>query len=493
MSDESVTENDSLLMSEYKGENCEEIISFNETCKSNPISIQNHLDSETCVKIPLECTPDSQEEIDVFPSVSSEIQNTFRGLPPGKKYHIFTSCSSEDIEEVNKICEDLEKRFFLRCMQFERDFVAGKRLDDNIHTEMTKSIRVLIALSPAYIKSHWCMTEAYEAVQLAYSSGEKLKIIPVLLRPIDGMKDTPSLKFLKRYRYIDAQKEEDVPAKIMDAYYHSEAVDGILIQGEQELTAEEIQNQNGAYIEKGYVFETESFTYNEREYLKNIHEKCEEQFEAAVSLVSGHQLLKFYKIFVLTKFTHAAAVLLAAIVVSSTLMVQNMAVLVSRDIRIMSNSVSALAVFLGFVLYIIFVLGIFILRKKIKNIIRKKLWQLVNKKYFRETKCLIVYDDSIVLQPCLMLIRYNTASCQEYVTILLDKKHFHLQLDEEEIQIMAAEKIDEKLKQLQCLGLLAEWFQLSVYNYNRHNTWLKKQCLCQLLEGNLIQRKVITV
>ncbi|XP_062573848.1 uncharacterized protein LOC134235713, partial [Saccostrea cucullata] len=408
MSDESVTENDSLLMSEYKRKHCEGITSCNETCESDPISLQKHLDCETCVKIPLECTSDIQEEIDVFPSDSTDIQiSTVRGLPPGKKYHIFISCSSEDIEEVNKICKDLEKRFFFRCMQFERDFVAGKRLDDNIHSEMTKSVKVLMALSPAYIESHWCMREADVAVQLTYSNRENLKIIPVLLRPIDDMPP-----FLKRYRYIEAQKEEDVPAKIMDAYYHSEAVDGILIQGEQGLTAEEIQNQNGArlmsktfiqqypYSEKGYVFETESLTYNEREYLKNIHKKCEEQFEAAECLVSSQRLLKFYKIFVLTKFTHATAVLLAAIVVSSTMTLEYVTVLVSRDIRNTSSASFPLGVLLGFVLYIIFVVAIFVLRKKLKNNIRKKLWKFVNKKYFRETKCLIVYDDVIVRQPC---------------------------------------------------------------------------------------------
>lgn len=52
-----------------------------------------------------------------------------------------------------------------------------------------------------------------------------------------------------------------------------------------ELTEDEIKNQNGArlltktfiqqrpYSEKGYVFETEQLTLNEREYLKNLHEK----------------------------------------------------------------------------------------------------------------------------------------------------------------------------------------------------------------------------
>ncbi|XP_061193378.1 uncharacterized protein LOC133201599 [Saccostrea echinata] len=412
-------------------------------------------------------------------------------LPPGKKYHLFISCSSKDIQKVNKICEELEKRFFFRCMQFDRDFVPGKPLDDNIKTEMGKSVKVLIVMSPAFID--WCMSEAHEAI-------DSLKIIPLLLHPIE---DEKFPIFLKRYRYIDAQKEEDVPAKIMDAYYHSEAVKRIVKQGEQELTAEEIKNQNGArlmsktfiqqkpYRKKGYVFETGNLTNREREYLKSIHEKCEQQFEAAATLVSSQCLLKFYKIFALTKLTHAAAVLLGAIAVSSTMTLQYMAVLVSRDNRNMSKATFPFALFLGFALYIFFVLGTIVSRRKMKANVQNKLWHFVNKKYFRETKCLIVYEDSSVHQPSLMLIRYNTAPCQEYVNILLNKKEFHL--DQDELKNVAAAKIEEKLEQLQCLGLLAEWFQLGVYDYNRHNTWLRKQCLCQLLEGNLIQRKVITV
>lgn len=63
------------------------------------------------------------------------------------------------------------------------------------------------------------MSEADEAVRLSYSEREKLKIIPVMLRPPDDGLELPP--FLKKYRYIDSQKEEDIPAKIFEAYYHS--------------------------------------------------------------------------------------------------------------------------------------------------------------------------------------------------------------------------------------------------------------------------------
>lgn len=58
---------------------------------------------------------------------------------------------------------------------------------------------------------------------------------------------------------------------------------------------------------------------------------------------------------------------------------------------------------------------------------------------------------------------------------------------------MAVEKIDGKLSVLQRLGVLEDWFKLPVCNYNRHNTWLRKQCLCQMLEMSLIKKEVITV
>jgi hypothetical protein len=58
---------------------------------------------------------------------------------------------------------------------------------------------------------------------------------------------------------------------------------------------------------------------------------------------------------------------------------------------------------------------------------------------------------------------------------------------------MADEKVEEKLEKLQTSGRLAHWFMLGVYDYNRHNTWIRKQCLCQMLErsiNEIIEKKV---
>lgn len=58
---------------------------------------------------------------------------------------------------------------------------------------------------------------------------------------------------------------------------------------------------------------------------------------------------------------------------------------------------------------------------------------------------------------------------------------------------MAVEKIDGKLSVLQRLGGLEDWSKLPVCKYNRHNTWLRKKCLCQMLDMSLIKKEVITV
>lgn len=61
-----------------------------------------------------------------------------------------------------------------------------------------------------------------------------------------------------------------------------------------ELTEDQIKNQNGArllsktfsqqrpYYEKGYVFETDSLTLNERGYLENIHEKVSVEMHSGI-------------------------------------------------------------------------------------------------------------------------------------------------------------------------------------------------------------------
>lgn len=156
---------------------------------------------------------DGDGDIDVL------IEGKFDDLPTGKKYHIFIAHSALDGDQALQICKELESRFLLKCMYFDRDFTPAKRIDENIQHEMEKSVKVLLILSPDFLDSHWCDMEARLAVQMSFDRAFSLRIIPLILRDIDADKDLPP--FLKPYVCIDARKEYDSVAKIHEAFYHS--------------------------------------------------------------------------------------------------------------------------------------------------------------------------------------------------------------------------------------------------------------------------------
>ena len=137
-----------------------------------------------------------------------------KSLPPGKEYHLFMSYSSEDRTDANEIRQQLEERFQLKCLYYERDFQIGKNIDENITEGMKKSMKALILLSPFYLQSHYCITEAREACKMSFTDFENLNVIPVVLTPLQ--KEMPP--FLNSYVYIDAQKELDVAGKIYQAF-----------------------------------------------------------------------------------------------------------------------------------------------------------------------------------------------------------------------------------------------------------------------------------
>lgn len=179
------------------------------------------------------CQNDKIEEIQLIPSslnldsdeteVKTVLNSENKGelstivtkpLPPGKEYHLFMSYSSEDSDDANTLRQHLEERFHLKCLYYERDFQIGKNIDESITEGLRKSVKALLLLSPFYIQSHWCVTEAREACKLSFADMENHNVIPVLLRQLH--KELPP--FLNSYVYIDAQREMDVAGKINKAF-----------------------------------------------------------------------------------------------------------------------------------------------------------------------------------------------------------------------------------------------------------------------------------
>lgn len=178
----------------------------------------DEIEDETCVKAPL--IPSNK--VTRTNNISSEFvgfeteDNSIRTLPPGKHFHLFVSHASEDLNEVNDLCQELRELFSLKCFNYEQDIIGGQLIEENIRMCMEKSEKVLIILSPHYLRSQWCKGELAEALEMA-SKRNCCVIIPVILKPIDISRHLPST--LKPYRCIDKEITPDVAARIAEAYH----------------------------------------------------------------------------------------------------------------------------------------------------------------------------------------------------------------------------------------------------------------------------------
>lgn len=159
---------------------------------------------------------DAQKENDCCAKINDAM---FNELPNGKNYHLYISYCDADRRHAYAICSELESRFLLNCMLFNRDFSPGVDTGSEIENKMARSANVLLLLSPDFLRNKWCDVEINVAVQMSYDPNFNLKIIPVILRDIDAGCDLPPL--LQHYVCIDVQKENDCCAKINEAIYHT--------------------------------------------------------------------------------------------------------------------------------------------------------------------------------------------------------------------------------------------------------------------------------
>ncbi|XP_076095438.1 uncharacterized protein LOC143066338 [Mytilus galloprovincialis] len=443
-------------------------ISPNSTYETN---VQESID-QTCVKTPVLqlITGSDPTNNQLQPERQHNSDNNFN-LPPGKKYHLFVSYSSDDTDEVYKICEELEKRFFLKCSNFERDFVAGQTIDDNIKNEMCKSVKVLLVLSSSYLGSLWCMGEAHEAMDMS-TRRRNNNVIPIMLRPLDIQLPT----ILKRYRYIDAVKENDVAAKIRDAFYHSAAVEISF-----DDTAE--SNQNGfrllskpvirlsPFFRRGFVYKFSPFNADDLLTLKsqNIHHvQCVQQTKAAIAYVNSRALMKYYRVFIGGMFTLVASTLLAILTFLICIGIGSLVVIIKKS----THGIS----FLALLLVVGGAVAVWVLTFAIIIGIRQ---------YVTNRVCYFEICDFILNNRCLLL--------QEEVSNLLEKNKRFMDYAKERLKEITDLIVKEKISYLQEKGFLSKWASIEDADYNRHNTWLCKKCVCQILEEHLINPKVITI
>ncbi|XP_058501935.1 uncharacterized protein LOC131470249 [Solea solea] len=120
-------------------------------------------------------TADSQ--FVVPPSPPSHVPPTLRD---GECFHVFISYSSTDYQWTHAIINHLESCGLHVCYH-ERDFTPGRTVLENMSECIQESQKVLLVLSPEFVRSRWCLLEAN--MSLFRDCLERKPIVPVLLQP----------------------------------------------------------------------------------------------------------------------------------------------------------------------------------------------------------------------------------------------------------------------------------------------------------------------
>ncbi|XP_041652115.1 uncharacterized protein LOC121515422 [Cheilinus undulatus] len=115
--------------------------------------------------------------------INSSLSPSSSDLPTlrdGESYHVFISYSSTDYQWTHSLIEQLESCGLQVCYH-ERDFTPGRTVLENMSDCIQESQKVLLVLSPEFVRSRWCLLEAN--MSLFRDCLERKPIVPVLLEP----------------------------------------------------------------------------------------------------------------------------------------------------------------------------------------------------------------------------------------------------------------------------------------------------------------------
>uniref|UniRef100_A0A3B4WB42 TIR domain-containing protein n=1 Tax=Seriola lalandi dorsalis TaxID=1841481 RepID=A0A3B4WB42_SERLL len=134
-------------------------------------------------------------------------------LRDGECYHVFISYSSTDHQWTHSIINQLES-YGLQVCYHDRDFTPGRTVLENMSECIQESQKVLLVLSPEFVRSRWCLLEAN--MSLFRDCLERKPIVPVLLQP--GVSVPPHLCHLT---YLEATDPEFMNKLILVRYLQS--------------------------------------------------------------------------------------------------------------------------------------------------------------------------------------------------------------------------------------------------------------------------------
>ncbi|XP_042888968.1 toll-like receptor 13 isoform X2 [Penaeus japonicus] len=119
-------------------------------------------------------------------------------------YDTFVCYSQADRQWVfEHLVAKLEDGGRYRVCIHERDFIVGQEITDNIISSVERSRKVIVVLSPPFIRSSWCMFELQMASNKILDE-RKSKLIMLLLERIPDEEQPKKLKYLLKTRtYIE--------------------------------------------------------------------------------------------------------------------------------------------------------------------------------------------------------------------------------------------------------------------------------------------------
>ncbi|KAM3932767.1 uncharacterized protein RB166_005806 [Leptodactylus fuscus] len=136
-------------------------------------------------------------------SASSSVSHLFSvpTLTDNDTYHVFMSFSAADSAWVHRLIHKLEATFpNIKICAHDRDFTAGKTIIENMTECIQNSQKILIVLSPHFVRSRWCLFEANLSMFQECMSHKV--IVPVMLKPC------PMPLYLSHLTYLDNEDED---------------------------------------------------------------------------------------------------------------------------------------------------------------------------------------------------------------------------------------------------------------------------------------------
>ncbi|XP_034308161.2 uncharacterized protein [Magallana gigas] len=366
-------------------------------------------------------------------------------LPYGKSYHLFLSFCQEDEEIAYSLLQELENSYQLKCLYHIRDFQPGVHVTENILDGIEKSMKIVYLVSQKFKESQLCKMETLYGITASHKQCEN-SLIPVLLESIEMPRE------LQTINYVDGTLEgTDIASKIYNACLFGANESCIL---PNVISFQDMSNGMPLRviqrIEKTVWCITEtrfSEDMNKRKRVKDearsrqIDELCcqiieelnSDKFTTNYYMYNSSFWVRVWCFFVLGAPALSVLPLLVFLVIVGDIREETLAGVCSTLVIVSVVAVSIVVC------------------------------------------CCFSFK-----VPEVVILNYDTDPCKKFCIFALKRRIE----DEDQLQIKADSIILSFIYRNQTL--LANWFGLEDFKYDRHNTYFQKKCICQCLEPSLL-------